>query len=486
VTAASTRPIGLADLAGQRLAVGVVLLAGAVGALAGTLGMLAVVGVAALALTAAIAVHPPLAGWLLIGATPLLVGIDRGVVLPLLRPNEALLALAIGGLAVRGVGHLMSGRPIRFQITAVEVAIVAMAVTSSVTPLLWMLGTGREVVLDDLLYASTLWKYLALFLVIRYSIRTAAQVSVALKIALAAGVVVGVVAVLQSMGLFGVPELLERWYAPSDVEGLFAGRGTSTLSSSIAVGDVMAFLLAVVIAMLARSSRHRVILASLGVIFILGAVGSGQFSGVIALAVAAIVAAVLAGQLRRLVTIGLPTAAVVGLALWPVIETRLAGFQTQAGLPQSWTARLENLGDFFWPTLFSDFNWVLGVRPSARVPAPEVWRDWVFIESGHTWLLWNGGVPLLVAFTAFVVVALRSVWSRAGRPDAIGVAATASAAALVVLAVLMLFDPHLTMRGTADMSFVLLALALTGVGRCHRSTDRAHAESTRELERTIQ
>jgi hypothetical protein len=440
--------------------------AAVIGVAVGLGGVMVLAGLAGLGLMLVVAIRPAVGGVLLIAVTPLVVGIDRGVVLPLLRPNEALLALVSGGLVLRGLHHVATGGRLRVEIRAVDVAIVAMAVTSSITPLLWMVGRGREVLMDDLLYASALWKYLGLYVVIRLSIRTAAQVRVALAAALAAGVVVAVVAVTQSMGLFGVTGMLERWFTPGDVEGLYSGRGTSTLSSSIAVGDVMAFLLAVVIALLARTRRHRLPLFALAVVFVLGAVGSGQFSGFIALGVAAVVAAALTGFVRRLLTVGVPLAAAVAVLLWPVVQARLAGFQSQDGVPQSWTARFDNLSDFFWPTLFADFNWVLGVRPSSRVPAPEVWRDWVFIESGHTWLLWNGGLPFLLAFGVFVLVAVRALLPESRRPDEIGAAATASVAALVTITVLMLFDPHLTMRGTADLNFAFLALGLVAWGRC--------------------
>jgi hypothetical protein len=430
---------------------------------------------------AAVAIRPFLGGVAVLAATPLVVGIDRGAVLPLLRPNEALLGLVVAGLVVRGLHHVATGRPVRVVMRPVEWTLVAMAVTASVTPLLWMAGRGRVITTDDLLYASALWKYLVLFVVIRLTVRTEPEVRTALWVCLWSGAAVGLVAVAQSLGAPVIGPLLDRFYSPGDLEGIVAGRGTSTLSSSIAVGDVMAFLLAVVVAFVARGDRRRVLLFALGAVFVLGAVGSGQMSGVIALGVAAVVASALTGTFRRFVVVAVPLSAVVGLALWPVVERRLDGIDQGSGLPQSWVVRVENLQEFFWPVLRADWNWVLGVRPSARVEAPEVWRDWVFIESGHTWLLWNGGLPLLLAFAAFLVVAARAVLARSSRDDAVGVAATGAAAALAVLAVLMLFDPHLTMRGTADLNFALLALALVAGRAVQRSGDGPHQGARRAL-----
>jgi hypothetical protein len=122
---------------------------------------------------------------------------------------------------------------------------------------------------------------------------------------------------------------------------------------------------------------------------------------------------------------------------------------------------MANLERFFLPELLSSNNWLLGVRPAPRVPAPEAWRNMVYIESGYVWLLWIGGVPFLLAYFWFTVVTLRRLRRVAlARPDAVGCAAATGFCATIAMTVLMLFDPHLTTRGAADIFFPMLALAL--------------------------
>jgi hypothetical protein len=353
---------------------------------------------------------------------------------------------------------------------AVEWALLCLVVTGSVIPLLWMVARGREVTADDLLYASYLWKYAVVFLVVRATVRSQAEVRACLWLSMASAIVVALVAVVQSLRLFGVPELLAAWYTPSEgQESLASGRGTSTVSSSFAVADIMVMNLALAAAWLLRGGARRGLLAGAALVFLLGTIAAGQFSGFLALAIGLVTVGVVLGRLRQFLLVGLVTTAASVVLLWPVVAHRVADFNNTLGLPRSWVGpqgRLANLETFFWPKVFSDFNWLTGVRTAARVKPPELWRQWVWIESGQTWLLWTGGVLFLVACYAFLFVAIRTVAPIArDRVDAVGVAAVGSLTGLWLNVVLMTFDVHLTMRGAADLNFALLALALVAKGR---------------------
>lgn len=431
--------------------------------IAGTVGVLVkpvfgVVGVGACLLFAAVVFHPPLAAYALILSTPLIVGINRSALVPLLRPNEAVLVLLGVALVVHGLLWPRPGERWRLHFTAIDAAFVLLGITSSVMPLLWEAIRHQAISSDDFLYSLTLWKYYGLFLVVRASVRTERQIRRCLWLSLWAASFVAVIAVLQSLQLFGIPHLLASYYAPfGTTTGLDINRGTATLASSIATGDVMAYNLGIALAMLARQARHRGLLRAMSMLLAFGGLATGEFSAVIALLVVVVAVGVLTKTLTRKVAAMIGVATVAGLALQPVIARRLHDFS--GGVPAGWADRLVNLRQFFWPTLFHHFNFILGVRPSPRIATSLFQTGYVWIESGHTWLLWTGGIPLLAAFVFFVWLVLGDTYRTARRRfDAVGTTAMAAFSAVMAMFVLMTFDPHLTLRGGADLLFSLLGL----------------------------
>ncbi len=439
-----------------------ILLAVAVGAGTAVNPLLALLALSLLVAVAAVWKWPPLAAYALIGLTPLTAGISRGTALPFVRVNEAI-ALVVGvALVTRFIVQLRTGQLPKLRLGSVEVSMVLLAVCSSVVPLWWMTVRQRVMTGDDLLYGLVLWKYFGLYVLIRMSVSTDRQILRCLRISVVAACVVAVLAILQSLGLFGVPRILAIWYPAFGFNGAtntFSARGSSTLGLPAATADLMLFNLAIVSGVWMRSRRHRALLVPAAALLVLAALSAGEFSSAIGLVVAVIAIAVVTNS-ARLLAIFVPAGLVSSQLLQPVFAARLSGFQSVAGLPVSWIGRLQNLQSYFWPTLFSHWNFLLGVRPSARIPVASQVTGFVWIESGYTWLLWGGGIPLFAAFVFFVVATAKRGWDAAHKNlGAAGVAGIASFVAIIVTAVLMAFDPHLTYRGSADLMFVLIALA---------------------------
>ena len=191
---------------------------------------LLVAAAAALAVIVAVSLHRPLAAYLLITFTPLLAGLERSSLIPLLRPHELLAVLLGTGLVVNGVGRLLSGQVKRPRLRAMDSAIFFMAFTGSVLPLLWLLARGQALTADDVLYALTFWKFYAVFLIVRLTVAEARQVRRCLVLSMATGCIVALVAGLQALQLLGIDDLVSQLYPPEDPSGNTAGRGSSTLT----------------------------------------------------------------------------------------------------------------------------------------------------------------------------------------------------------------------------------------------------------------
>jgi hypothetical protein len=281
-------------------------------------------------------------------------------------------------------------------------------------------------------------------------------------LSVASGLIVAAIGLLQVSGLFGIPEFL---FANFDQpfgghSSVMTERATSTVASAFGVADLMIMNVIITLALYRTTARPGVLLVAT-LLLLAGCIAAGEFSGYIGLVAAVCAFAFISGRFDQLLRIGLAGGGLAALLLRPVIAVRLEGFQGGEELPTSWAGRWNNLQTYFVPDLFSHGNWLLGVRPAPRIASLEGWREWVYLESGYLWLLWIGGIPFLAAFVFFAFVSLKSLRDIArSREDAPGVAATSAFSYLVAMVVTMLFDPHLTMRGSADLFFPLLALSV--------------------------
>jgi hypothetical protein len=413
-----------------------------------------------------IVMRPQYGAYLYLIASPLIVGIARGDTIGVLRPNEMLMVLLLGALAVRSLLSMRAREHHKAGVGRVDLALVLLAFTSSVLPLLLQVLRDLPVSTDDLLYSIVFWKYLVVYRAFRAFVSTASQVERCLWMSMTSAALAGIVGILQVGNLFGIPEFLHSHY-DQPFEGTTTAlteRATSTLASAHGLGDISIMNLMIAMALLrGKQSRRGIFMAALGV-FLSAIMATGEFSELIGLGVALLAFAAISGRPSRVLAIGIPAAIGALAVFWPVYAIRMVAVDNVTGLPGTWMGRWNNLQTYFFPRLFSGFNWLVGVQLAPRLPALETWRQFVYIESGYVWLLWIGGMPLLAAFIFFAWVSgqhLRQIARE--RSDAVGVAAKAGFGFLFVLLTLMLFDPHVTLRGSADLFYPLLALSFVRV-----------------------
>ncbi len=169
----------------------------------------------------------------------------------------------------------------------------------------------------------------------------------------------------------------------------------------------MVLNLVIALGMLYRKPSLAWCLAPMTLVFVVAVFSAAEFSSALGLLIALVCVAV---RLRRLdllkwSVVALPVAIV---ALWPTIAPRIEDFSSLHGMPTSWLVRYHNLSTYFWPPIVDGTNFLVGVRPAARVPVDEGAFGFIWIESGYLWLLWGGGLPLLAAFCWFVWTSLRA------------------------------------------------------------------------------
>jgi hypothetical protein len=428
------------------------------GGSAAFLGPLAPVAVLGVALFGLCALYPACAAYVYVGTLPFLAGIDRDVLMPLVRPNEALLALLLAGAATGAYLRFVRGDALRLRSGPLDVPLFAFVVLSTVWPICWLLLRQQVPDAADLAALLPVCKLAALLVLVRTAIRGPQQMVRLARLVIWPAVVLAVIAILQTLGFAPVIGLLDAYWNGdgSDVAGL-AERGTTTLASPIATGDYLVLALALLVALTLRGLIGRREALAAALVLVPGVLAAGQFSTWASAGVVGAAVLYLHPQLRRRAARMLPLlvpAALVGL---PALVNRLSQFGDGFAVPPSWLGRWDNLVSFYLPAL-GDFRWVLGVSPNSVLQAPETWRELIYLEYGYLQFLWVGGIPLLVAFGWLSFVVLRYARRVASDPGPAGAYAAALWVGWWMILALSLIDIHLTLRGTGELIFIGLAI----------------------------
>ncbi len=438
-------------------AAGCTLAGGILAVAAGPLLAVTVIGALALVGLFAVAAYRPIfATYAYLGTLPILAGIGRGNLIPLVRPNEALLVVLLAGALLGGYLRWCRGDRIPLQLHKLDIPIGGFLLMSTAWPLLSLILRGQTPVVSDLAAVLPVCKLVAIYLLVRFTVSTEEQLVRCIRLIIWPGAVVAVIAILQTLNFSPVVAMLQAVWTPDSNVAALAERGTTTLGSPLATGDYIIICLTRVICCAVRGLldyRERLVL---GIMLGAGVLAAGQFSTWIsALVVGGLIlwrfSTVRRGSMRFLLLV--PIAFAFGA---PALIGRLQGF-SEYGVPRSWIGRWNNLSNFYLPR-FDFINVLLGVSPNSVLSAPERWREVIYLEGGYLQLLWIGGIPLLAAFIWLAVAVLRRTHELMERPGALGAAASALWVCWWFVLILTVLDPHLTLRGTGDVLFMLMAI----------------------------
>lgn len=463
----------------QRLvfaAIGATLVTALLAAVSGSAAALGFLGVAvAVVLFTVSAVKPVFATYAYIVTLPILAGVSRDALIPLVRPNEALLVVLLGGACFGAYLRLVRGDDIRPTFyPMVDLPLAVFLVFSSIWPLASLTLRGEVPTPTEWASVLPMLKLAGVYFLVRYTISTEQQILRLIRFIVWPGAVVALIAILQTLNFTPVLLLLDTFWAgaedgaSSDLSGL-SDRGSTTLGSPIATGDYVIISLIIVLCCGARGllgRRERLVLALL---LGTGVFAAGQFSTWIAALVAGSLLAWRFPDLRRQAKRFLPVFGIALLIGAPALIGRLESFGDGGSfLPVSWQGRADNLWNLFIP----HFNWVTtftGVSPDPVLAAPETWREIVYLESGVLYFVWIGGIPLLLAFIWLSVRVLRMVRPAIGHPGPFGAASSSLEIVWLFLLVLTVIDPHLQLRGTGELIFTLLAITVGGIDAQRRT-----------------
>src|SRR4051794_5491097 len=157
-------------------AAGCAVVGGILAVAAGPLIALAAIGVLVLVgVFAAAAYRPAFATYAYLGTLPLIAGIDRGNLLPLVRPNEALLVVLIAGALVGGFIRWRPGERVPLRLDQLDIPLGFFLLMSTAWPLLSMMLRGHTPLTSDLAAVLPVCKLVAIYLLVRFSVSTEGQ-----------------------------------------------------------------------------------------------------------------------------------------------------------------------------------------------------------------------------------------------------------------------------------------------------------------------
>jgi hypothetical protein len=404
--------------------------------------------------------RPMLLCYLVVAATMLTSGIERGRFIPLFSINEVVLAFSvlIGLIIILTDSRRKMVFPGYFW-----AAFITLVGGTVIAPIGTFLIMGTQLTISNAFKIVAPLQYFLLFWLFASIPQSEADRRKIMHWMLAFGALVAVVGLAQAARIGIVDRLLGTLFSSShESAAAQAGRITSLLGSWNTLGIYMMTIIFMCWALLFEEENTR------GRVFILGILGlallcllaSGSYAGLIGMVIGIVFMQII--NPMRVKSFPVLIGVCVGLILlvlifWPLlqpmIETRFL-YQTREGgvLPQTLTFRFQIWQQVFLPPIRLHFPWP--VYPS--VPINYAWQ---YEESQYILLLFRTGLIGLLGYVAWIGVTIgwlrRRFRSHAGLYKAI---ASTAMTLVVVLVIAGFTNEVFSFAGTIDYLWIMLAL----------------------------
>ncbi len=387
-------------------------------------------------------------------------GVPRDHLIPILRPNEPLLALAAGmGFIIIILRHSKTRAP-----TQIITAIVVLALGTSILPVLLYALRGFRIGISELFSLLGPLQYLVVTWLFANLPRSQAERMQVLQVMIAGVTMVALVGILEALGVGFVHSFIAFMY-PSIHQSQAAdvGRVISILGAWNSLGNFlmisMLFMWMLLPTLKTPLYRYNTIIALGLSAFCL--LASGSFASIIGLVIAFGISRIFERRGLRQMAYMLGGLVVAGIIMFPLIAPR---FEYQFGedgsrgfVPQTLTYRFYLWETIFLPALERNNNWIWGINPNLTGGV----FTWAWTENQYLYLLVRSGVISLIGHLLWVAITAAWLYRRAKHSTGLARVLSVSLFSLLcALTIMGMSNEVFTNSGSIDYFWMLLGIAV--------------------------
>ena len=398
---------------------------------------------------------------------PLTTGLGRGTVIPLLKPNEAILLLLIAGLLVH---HLP--QPRRRPLNQLDLAVGGYTVGVVVISFLVLLVSQSPYLfnVDTLRAVLSPLQFLLVYVIFSRVDLSGRDVQAILNLTMLASIVVGLLAAAQLANLPGARDFVAIYYPPlANIQTSWdpGYRPTSTLGHYSAVGafETINFILALALSTMRHPAFPKLWLSLVMAVNLAGLVASLTWAPLLVLPLLIALVMWFGRHMPAQLGMTVLALAVALVIFWPAVSGRgavqgvLNGVGQDLAIPTTFAYRMRVWEAFFVPAL-ADHMWLgSGTVIPGDVPTPLT----NFVDNEYLREGFRAGV-VGITLLAIMLIAIGILgWSQRGSPDPMLRSLGATSLAMVVFFPLVGITAEYMFFAGVSQEFAMLA-GLLGAG----------------------